>query len=262
MIFAAKPRLTRMVGTLAVCWAVLVHMGTGAIFGFIATRETWVSPIKPLEFLTAALVSGLALLIVVVTATLKLSGRDVKKEMIRSLSRMLVAFIIGLLILIAVDKLTHLYSPNREAILFMLSGHYSWIFWGLQIGMGAVIPLAILLNTKLNRSVRWVAIAAASVVIGIFFERYYLVIPGGAYPLHYYRPGEIQGVWGALGSFAFTPVEMVLSLGIACFLGLLFILGLKYLELLPPKEPVEKVAEADKGVTGPSEGPAATSGTS
>ncbi|MBI4268193.1 MAG: polysulfide reductase NrfD, partial [Chloroflexi bacterium] len=65
-IFANQPRFTRILGTIAVGWAALVHMGTGAIFGFIAARETWTSPIKPIEFLFAALASGLALLIVVV----------------------------------------------------------------------------------------------------------------------------------------------------------------------------------------------------
>ena len=262
VIFANKPAIARKTGILAVCWAVLVHMGTGAIFGFIAAREAWVSPIKPFEFLAAALTSGLALLIVAVIFTLKLSGRDVKKEMISSLGRMLSAFIILLLILIIVDKLTHLYSPHREATIYMLAGHYSWIFWGFQIGMGAAIPLAILFNPRLNKAIRWVAVAAASVVIGIFFERYYLVIPGAAYPQHYYSPGKIEGVWGALNSFTLTPAEMLLSVGIVSIVGLLFLLGLKYLELLPPKERVKEAAKESasesKAAPAPAEGSVAT----
>ncbi len=254
VIFTNNKRLSRITGTVAVCWAVLVHMGTGAIFGFIAAREAWVSPIKPFEFLAAALTSGLALLIVAVIFTLNLSGRKVKKEMVSSLGRMLVAFIIILLILIAVDKLTHLYSPHREATLYMLAGHYSWIFWGFQIGMGAIIPLAILLNPRLNKTIRWVGLAAASVVIGIFFERYYLVIPGAAYPQHYYSPGKIEGVWGALGSFSLAPIEIVLSVGIVAALGLLFILGLKYLELLPPKEEIGEAPAPAEGSVAANEG--------
>lgn len=255
----AQSKFTKIIGTLAVGWAVIVHMGTGAIFGFIATRETWVSPIKPLEFLAAALTSGLALLIVVVVLTLKSSGRDVKKEMIISLGRILSVFIVILFTLIAVDKLTHLYSPDREATLYMLTGHFSWIFWGFQIGFGVVIPLAILFNPRLNKSIYWIVLSAASVVVGVFFERYYLVIPGAAYPLPYYSPGKIEGVWGALGSFSFTPAEIVLSVGIVAFLALIFILGLKYLELLPAKEqvgeavkgPSEKVVEESKEALGP-----------
>lgn len=243
IIFSNNKKLSKMMGTLAVCWAVLVHMGTGAIFGFVAAREAWVSPIKPLEFLAAALTSGLALLIVAIVFTLKFSGRSVKKEMIISLSRMLIAFIGILLLLIFIDKMTHFYAPHREATVYMLSGQYSWMFWGLQIGMGAVIPLAILLNPRINTKVSWIVTAAASVVIGVFFERYYLVFPGAAYPLNYY-PGEIQGVWGAIGSFTLAPAEIILSIGIVALLFLLYVLALKFLETLPPPEP--QTPKADK----------------
>ena len=247
-ILANQMKLTRIIGMIAVCWAVLVHMGTGAIFGFIAAREAWVSPIKPLEFLAAALTSGLALLIVMVILTLKFSGRDVKREVITSLGSMLSFFIIILLILIVVDKLTHFYSPDRGATVYMLAGHFSWIFWGCQIGLGAIIPLVILFNPRLNKTIRGVGLAALSVVIGVFFERYYLVIPGAAYPQHYY-PGKIEGVWGALGSFSLTPVEIILSVGIAALLALIFVLGLKYLELLPAKESSEAPEPAEDTVS-------------
>ncbi len=236
IILANKKRYAKIMGTIAVGWAMLVHMGTGAIFGFIAAREAWVSPIKPLEFLAAALTSGMALLIVAVVLTMKLSGRDIKKEVVSSLGRLLIVFIIILLVLITVDKLTHFYSPDRAATIYVLFGYYSWIFWGLQIGMGAVIPLTILVNPRFNQSIRWVSIAATSVVIGVFFERYYLVISGAAYPLHYYSPGQIEGVWGALSSFRIMPVEVLMSLGILAMVGLVYILGLKFLELLPAKE--------------------------
>jgi len=244
IILANQKRVAKIMGTVAVFWAILVHMGTGAIFGFIAAREAWFSPIKPLEFLAAALTSGVALLIVAVVLTLKLSGRAVKKEMVTSLGRLLVVFIIILLALIIVDKLTHFYSPERGATVYMLAGYYSWIFWGFQIGMGAVIPLVILANPRLNQTVRWIFIASVSVVIGVFFERYYLVIPGAAYPLHFLSPGKIEGVWGALGSFRIMPVEMLMSLGILAILGLVYILGLKFMELLPAKEEVPALSEA------------------
>ncbi|MBI2979738.1 MAG: polysulfide reductase NrfD [Chloroflexi bacterium] len=234
-IFADNARMTRALGILAVCWAVLVHMGTGAIFGFVAAREPWFSPLRPLEFLVAALASGLALLILAVVFTLKFTRRDLKKEMIFSLGRLMSVFIITLLVLVFVDKMTHFYEPAREATVYMLAGPSSWVFWGLQIGMGGVIPLVILFNSRWNKTIRGIALAAASVVIGVFFERFYLVIPGAAYPLELY-PGEIEGVWGAVGSFPITPVETMLSVGIIALLGLVFVLGLKFMELLPVAE--------------------------
>jgi Ni/Fe-hydrogenase subunit HybB-like protein len=46
-------------------WAIITHGGTGAIFGFIAAREPWFSPLSPFEFIIAAFTSSLALLILV-----------------------------------------------------------------------------------------------------------------------------------------------------------------------------------------------------
>ena len=99
LIFSGKAAYIRKMGIVAVCWAVLVHMGTGAIFGFIAAREAWVSPIKPLEFLAAAVTSGLALLIVAVVLTMKFTGRKVNRDMVSSLGRMLSVAIIILMVL-------------------------------------------------------------------------------------------------------------------------------------------------------------------
>jgi Ni/Fe-hydrogenase subunit HybB-like protein len=242
IVMASKMQAAKIMGTIAVGWAVLVHMGTGAIFGFIAAREAWVSPIKPLEFLAAALTSGMALLIVVVVLTMLFTGRNVKKEMISSLGKLLIIFIIVLTVLIVVDKLTHLYSPARGATVYMLAGPYSWIFWVLQIGLVVVVPLVILFNKRLNGSIVWISLAAVLVVVGVFFERYYLVIPGAAYPMEYY-PGHIEGVWGAVQSFPLTPVEMMLSVGIIALLVLLFMLGLRFMELLPAKEEPEAPGE-------------------
>jgi Ni/Fe-hydrogenase subunit HybB-like protein len=225
IVMAGRGRAAKITGSIAAGWAVLVHMGTGAIFGFIAAREAWSSPIKPFEFLAAALTSGLALLIVAVVLILYFTGRPVKRELVSSLGKLLGIFIIVLAVLILVDKLTHLYSPARDALLYTLTGPYSWIFWALQVGLVIVIPLIILLNKRVNASIGWIVLASILVVIGVFFERYYLVIPAAAYPMEYY-PGHIEGVWGAIPALRLTPVEIMLSAGIIALLAFLFMLGL------------------------------------
>ena len=249
-------------GCLAIGWAAMVHMGTGAIFGFMAAREAWFTPIKPLEFLTAAVTSGVALLIVVLVLTMKFTGRDLRKDMVVSLSRLLIVFICVLALLIFLDKMTHLYAPERAAVMYSLTGHYAWVFWILQIGLVVVLPLAILFNKKL-RTIKWIFIASLSVVVGVFFERFFLVIPQAGFPQQYY-PGHIEGVYGAIGQFTFTPVEMGISLGIFTMVGLLFLLGLKFLKALPEKTAEELAAAAAKSAPPKIEEPAkadATAGT-
>jgi len=239
-LFLNTKRFSMIMGMVAFGWAMLTHAGTGAIFGFISAREAWFSPLSPFEFIFAALASSLALLIVLLVIIYKFTNRRLSQELITSLGGLVKGLLLGLLLLMLVGELTHIYSPARDATMFMLAGPFSWLFWVFFVGMGIIVPLVILFHPRAKRSVPGVVIASVLVVIGIFVKRYYLVIPGLAYPQHYY-PGKIEGVWGATGSFPITPAETVLSLGIVALLGLLFILGLKYLELLPTKEAAEEV---------------------
>jgi molybdopterin-containing oxidoreductase family membrane subunit len=234
-ILGEKWKWTRVMGLIAIFWAALVHMGTGAIFGFIAARPIFYSPIKPFEFLAAALESGLALLIIVVWAIFKFTKRKWDQEILYGLSKLLVPLIGVLFTMVLVDKLTHLYSPHREPALWLLAGPFSSIFWGLQVGCAYILPFILLVHPRYKKTIQGVMTAAGLVVIGIFGERFALVIPGTAYPLAF-SPGSIEGIWGEVGSFPLRPMELFMSIGIFALMGLFFLLGLKYLALLPANE--------------------------
>ena len=238
-IFAARSKMTKTMGMVAIFWAAMVHMGTGAIFGFVAARPIYYSPLKPFEFLAAAMVSGLASLMVAVAVVFKCTKREYDKKIIFSLSRLLFALIVGLVVIVLIDKLTHIYPPDREATIWLFTGPFAWVFWGLQVGCAYLVPLVLLTHPRYSKSLKGVLAAAVFVVIGIFGERFALVIPGTAYPLPFY-PGKIEGIWGATGTFPITFVETMMSLGVFTLMGLFFILGLKYLELLPVIEKKEE----------------------
>ena len=230
-----KTKLAMIIGSIDVVWALAVHSFTGAIFGLIQTREVLSSPIKPFEFITAALTSGTALLILVVLATFKYARRPLDKKIIVSLARMLSIIIIVLAVMVFFDKLTHTYFPEREGAIFLFTGPYWWLFWVFQIGMGIVLPLAILFHPRAGKSIRGIAISCASVVLGVLGERAALVLPGTAQVQQLF-PGEIQGIWGAVGIFRITLWESLLAIGIIGLVALLFVLALKYLDILPAEK--------------------------
>jgi len=244
LVMEGKIKLAAIIGTIDVLWAILVHTFTGAIFGLISTREILTSPIKPFEFIAAALTSGTALLILVVVLAFKYSRRNLENKVILSLGRLLSIIIIVLLVMVFFDKLTHMYFPHREGTVFLFTGPYWWLFWVFQIGMGIVIPLIILFHPRAGKSVKWIVVASVSVVIGVLGERAALVIPGLSQTQQVY-PGNIEGIWGQAGTFPITLWETGLSLGVLALVALLFILGLKYLELLPAQE-AEEPAEASE----------------
>ena len=212
-------RFSVVMGMVAFGWAMLTHGGTGAIFGFMSSRETWFSPLSPFEFIIAAFASSIALLTLALLVLFKTTGRKIDWSLIGSLVGLTKAFLIGLLILMFVGELTHLYSSNSDAIIYMLTGPYSWIFWTFQIFLGMAIPLFLLFYSKTKTSPAGIIISSILVVIGIFVKRYYLVIPGAAYPQQYY-PGKIEGVYGAVGQFPLTLTELGLSIGMFAFLAL------------------------------------------
>ncbi len=241
-----KKKLATIVGTIDILWAVGVHSFTGAIFGVIGARDILFSPLKPFEFITAALTSGTALLTIIVVVAFKFSNRRLDKKVVVSLGRLLSYIIIVLLVMIFFDKLTHGYFPHREGVLFLFTGPYWWIFWIFQIGMGIVLPLIILFHPRAGKTLKGVVIACVSVVIGVLGERVALVIPGTAQVQPLY-PGTIEGVWGASGTFSITLWETMLSLGIVALVALLFVLGLKFLDLLPVTEGNQEAGEKASG---------------
>ncbi|MBN2099841.1 MAG: polysulfide reductase NrfD, partial [Dehalococcoidia bacterium] len=246
-------KLTKYIAPVAVLWAMLVHMGTGAIVGFIETRHVMYSPLKPIEFVSAAFASGLALVTLLSYLTLKFSKRPINKDMFVSLGKLLVVLLIILMVLVAVDKLTHFYPPKREAVMFLIAGPWAWIFW-LQVALGYFVPLAILCNPWLRKKVGWVIAACAICVVGIFFERAAIIFPGLSQPLEYY-PGEIAGIWGARGGFLIMPAETLQTLGIVALLGVLFVLGLKFMDLTPaPAEGEHAEGEAAEQAAPAAEG--------
>ena len=109
-----------------------------------------------------------------------MTGRQLSEDLITSLGGLVKGLLLGMFLLMVVGELTHIYSPARDAAMYMLTGPFSWLFWVFLIGMGLIIPLAILFHPRAKRSVPGVVIASALIVIGVFVKRYYLVIPGAA----------------------------------------------------------------------------------
>ncbi|MDD5126856.1 MAG: polysulfide reductase NrfD [Dehalococcoidales bacterium] len=252
LVIEGKHRLAVIIGTVDVCWAVLVHTFTGSIFGLIQTRDILTSPIKPFEFVVAACTSGTALLIILAFISFKASKRKIDPKLLVSLGKLLSYFIIVLLIMVFFDKLVHTYFPHRQGTVFLTTGPYWPLFWIMQIGMGIVLPLIILFHPKAGKTVKGALAASLSVVIGVFGERAAIVLPGTAQVQQLF-PGELQGIWGTPGSFPVTFWETTMSLGAVAMVALLFVLGLRYLPILPAQP-----AEEPKPVTVPASAPAET----
>jgi len=237
-MFAEKEKLVKLLGFTAVFWAVLVHSGTGAIFGFIGARELYHSPLLPPSFIAAALSSGTALMILVLLATFRWTGRKLDDRLIKNLGTYLAIFIIVVIYLVFIENLTRSYFPaNYEAQHFLLldGNKYTWIFWLGLVGCGNVFPLLILINRRVGKSIRWIVFACILVIIGVLAERYIIVLPAQIMPLDIMPGMELSSNFndGKMGEYSVSFVEALQGIGITAFVFLLYVISLKFFELMP-----------------------------
>lgn len=227
-------KVTRILGASAAALAIFVHAGTGAIFGFIVAKELWFSPLLPVLFIVAALTSGVALLILILTVTFKFTGHQMDEKLVVGLGKYLSAFLLLQLFLVVIENLVRTYGGvgGGEMTKFLFSGPYSFVFWVVQILFGTLVPIAILFTRKTVLSVQIASLLAA---IGVFAERFSLVIPGQSLPPVQVAGRTAMGFYGEPAIYSISGAEVAIILGVIGALGILYLIGLRVIKLLPSK---------------------------
>jgi molybdopterin-containing oxidoreductase family membrane subunit len=159
--------------------------------------------------------------------------REVDKEMVKSLAGLLAFFLLieaGMEFFEFFVGAYGLQDTELATIETIFQGPFSWLFWGIQIFLGVVVPLFIFFNPRLKESVNAITLAAVLVVIGILGVRFNIVVPPLIVPV-------LQGLpWG---HYYPSPVEWLSSLGIVAFGLFLYTVAIKAL----PIDTVEELRE-------------------
>ncbi len=186
-MFKGDMKRTKIFGLVGIPLALLVHGYTGFILALGKARVLWNTAIMPPIFLVSAMVSGLALMILVVIIKdfIIQRGKEPNRELIYALGKFLVASIALDLILIGIDLSVLLTSTTEayRAALMLLDGQFSFLFLGVELLLGAVIPLFLFLSPFTKRWVPGYALASVLVMVGIFAMRCIMVIGGLSVPL-------------------------------------------------------------------------------
>lgn len=138
-------RLLKVLAAVGIPVAIGVHWGTGALFGVIKARPSWNTGITPVAFLASALVSGIALLML-------LNAIFGKKDehylpTMRGLGRLAGCLIAFDLLLLLSEALVTWYGfiPHHVAAFrHMYFGPFAYVFWVYQVVLGAALPLLLL----------------------------------------------------------------------------------------------------------------------
>lgn len=225
----------KILGIIGIPLAILgVHGGTGALFAVVSARGAWNSGVFPIIFVVSAMVSGTALLLAIYIIKTKVAKQPIDKKMVISLAKMMIAFLFIDLLLQFYDYLVGVYSLSSESLQAMaiqMGGPYSWSFWGVQMGLGALIPILLILYKKTGTNINWILTAAILVVIGIIGVRFNIVVPSQIMPVFEGMPA---------GNYFPTFNEWMVSVGIGAIGLLMFTIGDKLLPLEDIPETAEK----------------------
>ncbi len=232
-------RVLQVLGGIGIPLVIAFSGGAGALFGVVGARPYWHSGLTPIMFLVGALLSGGALLTFISTIWGPDRGTPTHRDLITLLGRIT----LGLLVLEVLLEwaeysiaLWHAVPTEAASVQLVLFGPFWWVFWLVHLGLGVLVPFALLLFNGRRPSLT--ATAAALIAITFLAVRVNIVIPGLAMEE---LKGLSQAFYGPGLTFDYFPsvAEWLFFFWTVGLAGLLFLIGYS---LLPIVQPTKEVA--------------------
>ena len=237
------PKFTKLVGSAAFFWRLVLTTGTGSIFGVVHAREVFHSAITGPTFVAISLASGTALSILLLVSSFHFSQREMDRRLVFGLRNAMIFFIFFVLYLLIAEKFTQFYSPAfYDVETWLLTGPYAWLYWGGVVMVGVVMPLVLMFHSRIGNSVSGIMVASGLVVVGAFAFVAHILLAGQAYPFKMFPGYEVSSLFqdGQVASYTPAIPELLLGLGGVGISGLIYLLGIRFFRLLPKKGIVPK----------------------
>lgn len=217
--------------------AVAVHSVTAWIFGLLVARPFWNSALMAPLFLSSALVSGTAMIIVVAVTVRRTTSFSFRDDVLERLGRLMLWFIAADAFLLFAEILTTYTSgqPDHLAQLDeLLTGKLAPVFW-TEIVVGVVVPFVIFSRPAWRRRTGLIVTASVLTIVGVFFKRINILLSSLFEPL----VGLAPGIPGGRPGQEFTPdaiyiptwVEWGVLVGMAAFFFTLITIGVRRIVL-------------------------------
>jgi Ni/Fe-hydrogenase subunit HybB-like protein len=182
---ALDQKVCKFITLLGIPSAFLLHGYVGFIFGSVKANPWWSSVLMPIVFLFSAIVSGIALVLLVYVVTSLVRWRRISMPCLNKLGELLLYAMIVDLSLEMLDFIHRLYE-SEESIVILSQMISSRLFISLivtQLLIGSALPVLTLVFARFGRipdEMRrmFYLIAAILVQVGIFATRWNVVIGG------------------------------------------------------------------------------------
>jgi predicted membrane protein len=230
-------KLGYLVTVVGIPSAFILHGYVGFIFGSIKANPWWSTPLMPIIFLFSAMVSGIAVVLLVYMVISRIRKQESDIEVLDTIGKYLFFVLILDFTLEGLDQIHRIYEAEEsfEIIKLLVSGKLYLTLFVSQGLIGTIIPLITLAflqfykgGVKLRKTIYF--IIGILVLIGVYSMRWNVVIGGQLFSKSFagftsFKLGLI-GIDGTL----MAAFWLVLPLGILAFL----------LWLLPPWKMVEQ----------------------
>ncbi len=231
-------RYSSTVGLVAFVWRLALTTGTGSIFGFLVARQAYDAAIMAPMFVIMSFAFGLAMFILVLTASYAWSDQHVGLEAVNRLKRLLGVFVAAVLYFSVAYHLTNLYATEHHGIerfILVDGGIYTLLFWLGHVIVGGLLPLFLCAYRGFDQSRAPAVVACLLVVLGGLAQMYVIIIGGQAYPLVLFPGMEVSSSFGdgVVNQYAPTLPEVGLGLGGFAVALLLTAAAIRYLPVLP-----------------------------
>lgn len=202
-------------------WAVGVYTVSAFLYTWLGARPFWNSAIIAPRFVASALVSGPAIVVLVLRVIQRRGSFAVDAEVFTTLRKVISVTLLISLFLFASEVFTELYggSPHNASMKYLLFGHHDHdgLRFYLWTGLSLELVAATLLLTRLARKTVWLDTACVAVIIGVWIEKGMALVV----------PGFIPTPLGEFVEYVPSVIELLVTIGVWCIGLLVFSLLLK-----------------------------------
>ena len=208
---------------------VSVHSIVSFDFSMVVSVKSWHSTIFPPYFVIGAVHSGVAAVVIVLVLMRWLFGWQeyIRPEHLDALGRLLIVVATAWFFFFVMEFIFGLYSLEADEIavkdFITEQPPWNWLFMTF-VGTTYFIPVTMWLFKSVRRNPGLMIIACVSVNIGMWLERFLIIVPGLA---------QKQLFNFAWYTYAPSPVEVVIIMGTFALVSMLMLLAAKVFPLIP-----------------------------